>query len=143
MNAPRRDLLLVPAELIQRLLDCATTSPGEWAARGQADVDRDDRTLAEVVAVLNYQAPKLPATFSNPNPRPGAIADRKLCARMLVNRSARLLRLLELQGPEPIIESERRLIARALAQFPIDAAVARYEDATDAENEKADHGSRI
>lgn len=61
-------------------------------------------------------------------------ADRRLVAIMLSNRAARLLRLVELKAPEVVIEQERRLVGKALAEFPIDAEAARRSDEIDQQN---------
>lgn len=134
MNAPRRDLLLVPAELLQHLVEYAERFDVAESIGGAVLIN-------EAQAILNYHAPKLPATAINA--RPNEPVDRALCARLIASRSARLLRLLELQAPELVIEDERRLIARALAKFPIDAQCARLSDSFDAENEKAAPGGML
>lgn len=46
---------------------------------------------------------------------------RHTYARLLHNRSKRLLRLIELGAPEIVIENERQLVLQAVLDFPVDS----------------------
>lgn len=48
-------------------------------------------------------------------------------AQRLINRSARLLRLIDLSAPQVIIERERRLISDALEAWPVLDKLAHVE----------------
>lgn len=53
-----------------------------------------------------------------------AIKEQRLVeARRLVNRSTRLLSLVDLDAPEQVIEAERQMISEALAVFPFEEKV--------------------
>jgi hypothetical protein len=134
--SPRTDLVVIPAALLALLVERLCTSPGELAARSQDEVFRDSRRLEDVRTILNYKAPALPATRYNG--APNEPVDRKLCAILLANRAARLVRLLDLRAPETVIEEERRLIARALAKLPVDRAASLFSDEMDAQTRELD-----
>src|SRR5688572_31267840 len=98
----RRDLVMIPAETLQRLYIVVSErllpNPGDCALQ---------QVFGVLERALDYQPPELPVSAFNA--APNEPVDRTFCARMLVSRSARLMRLIELQAPEAIVEEERRL----------------------------------
>lgn len=61
---------------------------------------------------------------STMNVQDAATKEKRIeASRRLINRSARLLRLVELDAPGYIVETERQLVAESLEMFPFDNAL--------------------